>query len=105
LASQAGNRSSGEFLRRAQRLYQELLSLYSLEFGLLHFAVRLCRAVFALFAAVLLGLGTNPTFSDAAVRRYPLSSFQRLGARHLVGLLEPLWILVLALDLGLLIRR
>ncbi len=57
--------------------------------------------VFALFGALILGAGINPTFSDAALRRYPLSSFERLGARHLVGPLEPLWIFVLALDLGL----
>jgi hypothetical protein len=35
----------GEFLRGAQRFYQELLSLYSLEFGILNLELRLCRAV------------------------------------------------------------
>jgi hypothetical protein len=57
--------------------------------------------MFALFGALILGAGINPAFSDTALRRYPLSSFERFGARHVVGLLEPLWIFVLALDLGL----
>jgi hypothetical protein len=55
---------------------------------------------FALFGALILSAGVNPAFSDAALRRYPLSSFERFGARHVVGLLEPLWIFILALDLG-----
>lgn len=55
----------------------------------------------ALTAAVLLGLGMSPAFSDAALRRYPLSALQRLAARQLTAFLEPLWMCVLALDLGI----
>jgi hypothetical protein len=56
--------------------------------------------VLALFGALILSAGINMVFCDAALRRYPLSYFQRFAARHLVGLLEPLWIFILALDLG-----
>jgi hypothetical protein len=55
----------------------------------------------ATFAAVFLGIGVIPAFSDAALRRYPLSSAGRLVARHATALLEPLWLLVLTLVTGL----
>jgi hypothetical protein len=52
-------------------------------------------------AAVLLGIGVSPAFSEAALRRYPLSRIGRFVARHATGLLEPLWLLVLSLLTGL----
>jgi hypothetical protein len=55
----------------------------------------------ATFAAVFLGIGVTPAFSDSALRRYPLSRAGRLIARHATALLEPLWLLVLALVTGL----
>jgi hypothetical protein len=55
----------------------------------------------AILAAVILGIGMNAAFSDAALRRYPLSSFERFVGRHLTAILDPLWIFILALDLGL----
>ena len=54
----------------------------------------------ALVTSVLLGFGLNEAFSDAMLRRYPLSGVQRMTARHLTALLDPLWLFVLALDLG-----
>jgi hypothetical protein len=57
--------------------------------------------VFALFGALFLGMGTSGAFSDDALRRYPVSFFERLAARHVLGLFEPLWIFVLVLDVGL----
>ena len=51
-------------------------------------------------SAVILGIGVSPAFSESALRRYPLSHFERLAARQFTGILEPLWILVFALDLG-----
>lgn len=55
----------------------------------------------ALLTAVILGFGMNPAFSDAALRRFPVSAFQRVVARQLTSLLEPVWLFFLALDLGL----
>jgi hypothetical protein len=57
--------------------------------------------VTAMLAAIVLGIGVNPAFSDGALRRYPLSAVQRLAARQLTAFLEPLWMFILALDLGL----
>ena len=55
----------------------------------------------ALIASVVTGFGINTAFTDAALRRYALTAGERLAARHLTGILEPVWIFVLALDLGL----
>lgn len=52
-------------------------------------------------SAALLGFGVNSEFSDSALRRYPLTARQRLIGRHVIGLLDPLWFLILALDTGL----
>jgi hypothetical protein len=55
----------------------------------------------AAVGAVFLGILVNPVFSDATLRRYPLSAAGRMVARHVTALLEPLWLLVLALAIGL----
>jgi hypothetical protein len=55
----------------------------------------------ALIGSVVTGFGINSAFTDQALRRYPLSAGDRLAARHLTGILEPVWIFVLGLDLGL----
>jgi|SRR5579871_438784 len=55
----------------------------------------------ATLASVLLGFGMNVIFSDAELRRYPLGSGERLLVRHLVGILDPFWYLILALEIGL----
>jgi hypothetical protein len=55
----------------------------------------------ATLAAVLLGFGMGQAFSDAALRRYPVTAVQRLAARQLIALLDPLWLFVLAIYLGL----
>jgi hypothetical protein len=57
--------------------------------------------VAATMAAVLLGFGMGQTFSDAALRRYPVTGVQRLAARQLTSLLDPLWLFVLAIYAGL----
>ncbi len=54
-----------------------------------------------MLASVLLGFGMNTIFSDAEMRRYPLRSGERLLVRHLIGILDPFWYLILALDLGM----
>lgn len=55
----------------------------------------------AIFIAVVLGFGLNEAFSDSALRPYPVSAVERLIVRHLTALLDPFWLFVLALDLGL----
>ena len=56
--------------------------------------------MFGIFASVVLGIGVNEVFSDAVLRRYPLSAGARLAARHLTAFLEPLWMFLLAFNLG-----
>jgi hypothetical protein len=55
----------------------------------------------AVLASVLLGFGMNTIFSDSEMRRYPLRAGERLLVRHLIGILDPFWYLILALELGL----
>src|SRR5580700_4252554 len=55
----------------------------------------------AIIASVVMGFGVNAAFSDAALRRFPLNALERLAARHVIGILEPMWIIILGLDLGL----
>jgi len=54
-----------------------------------------------ILASVVTGFGINSAFSDTALRRFALNAGERLAARHLIGILEPIWILILGLDLGL----
>jgi len=54
-----------------------------------------------IISAALLGFGVNTEFSGAALRRYPLTARQRFLARHLIGVLDPIWFLILALESGL----
>ena len=51
--------------------------------------------------AVILGFGMNAAFSDAALRRFPLSAWDRLAARQMTAFLEPLWLFIFVLDLML----
>jgi len=57
----------------------------------------------AVVAAVILGFGVNAIFSEAQLRRYPLKAQERRVARHLIGILDPFWFLILALELGLVV--
>ena len=57
----------------------------------------------AVMAAVILGFGVNAIFSDAQLRRYPLKAQERRLARHFIGILDPFWFLILALELGLVV--
>lgn len=52
-------------------------------------------------ASLVLGIGVNPAFSDAVLRRYPVSPVGRFLARRLTAFLDPLWIILLALFVGL----
>jgi hypothetical protein len=55
----------------------------------------------AIVASVVLGFGADAVFTDSFLRRYPLSDVVSLVGRHFVAVLEPLWILVAAFNLGL----
>lgn len=55
----------------------------------------------ALIGSVVTGFGINTAFTDTALRRYALGARERLAARHLTGILEPVWIFALGLYLGL----
>ena len=55
----------------------------------------------AVLASNILGFGLGAIFSDAELRRYPLHAGDRRVARHLTGIVDPFWILFLAMDLGL----
>jgi hypothetical protein len=54
----------------------------------------------AILIAAILGIGSTPAFSDVSLRRYPLSPLERLGVRQVTAFLEPVWLFVLALDVG-----
>ena len=55
----------------------------------------------ALLGTVIMGFGMNATFSDVELRRYPLSAIDRRLTRHLIGIVDPFWFYILALELGL----
>ena len=57
--------------------------------------------LYALATSVMLGFGMNEVFTDAELRRYPLRERERTFARHFTGVVDPFWLLVIALDLGL----
>jgi len=54
-----------------------------------------------LMATLLLGFGMSAVFSEAELRRYPLRERERFLARHFLGMVDPFWILVLIVELGL----
>jgi hypothetical protein len=54
-----------------------------------------------LLGTVIMGFGMNATFSDFELRRYPVGALERRLTRHLIGIVDPFWFFVLALELGL----
>ncbi len=57
--------------------------------------------VSGLVTGLALGAGPRAAFSDGVLRRYPMTSKERLAARHMIGLLDPIWPLLLAVTAGL----
>jgi hypothetical protein len=55
----------------------------------------------AVVASVMLGFGMNVVFSETELRRYPMTARDRFVARHFIGIVDPFWFLVAALELGL----
>ena len=54
----------------------------------------------AMMCAVVLGVGMDSVFSDVELRRYPLKPLERLAARQLTAILDPLWMIMAALYLS-----
>jgi hypothetical protein len=55
----------------------------------------------ALFLTVIMGFGVNSVFTDAELRRYPLSALERFAVHHFLSLVDPFWVFILALEMGL----
>jgi hypothetical protein len=55
----------------------------------------------AVIATILLGFGMSAVFSEAELLRYPLRARERFIARHFLGMVDPFWMLVLIVELGL----
>jgi hypothetical protein len=52
-------------------------------------------------ASLFFGIGPRSAFSDRVLRRYPLSSFDRMWIRYLLGIIDPIWAIVAASVFGL----
>jgi hypothetical protein len=52
----------------------------------------------ALLTTVMLGFGMSAIFSDLELRRYPVTAADRYVVRHLIGIIDPFWVLTLALE-------
>jgi hypothetical protein len=51
--------------------------------------------------SLLFGMGPRAAFSESALRRYPLSSRERFLVRQVVGILDPIWLLLIGATIGL----
>jgi hypothetical protein len=49
----------------------------------------------------LFGLGARTAFSEESLRHFPVNSQERFTVRHAIGLLDPVWLIVVAGSLGL----
>src|SRR5882724_3318050 len=52
---------------------------------------------------IMFGVGPRAVFADNVLRRYPLNAKQRFIARHLIGMFDPIWPLLLSGAVGLVI--
>src|SRR5579864_187411 len=57
----------------------------------------------ALFLSVIIGFGLSSVFTDAELRRYPLNALERFTVHHFLGLADPFWFLILAVEMGLVV--
>jgi hypothetical protein len=57
--------------------------------------------VSGLTVSLLVGVGPSAAFADNVLRRYPLSNRWRFAAQHLIGVLDPVWLLIGGSLLGL----
>lgn len=54
------------------------------------------------FLSIFFGLAPNQAFTEKSLRRYPLNASERFFTRHLLGALDPIWLILFAFGLGLL---
>jgi len=57
----------------------------------------------AVMWTLLLGFGMNAVFSETELRRYPLVARERRLVRFFIGIVDPFWLLILLVDLGLVV--
>src|SRR5580704_10356884 len=57
----------------------------------------------AVMWTLLLGFGMNAVFSETELRRYPLLARERRLVRFFIGIVDPFWLLILLVDLGLVV--
>jgi hypothetical protein len=57
----------------------------------------------AVMWTLLLGFGMNAVFSETELRRYPLAARERQLVRFFIGIVDPFWLLILLVDLGLVV--
>jgi len=51
--------------------------------------------------SLLFGVGPRTAFSEEALRRYPLNAGERFLVRQVIGILDPIWLLLIAATFGL----
>lgn len=51
--------------------------------------------------SLLFGVGPRAAFSEEALRRYPIDGQQRFLVRQVIGILDPVWLLLISSTLGL----
>lgn len=51
--------------------------------------------------SLLFGMGPRAAFSESALRRYPLNGRERFIVRQVVGILDPIWLVLIGATLGL----
>lgn len=51
--------------------------------------------------SLLFGLGPRAAFSEESLRRYPLDARERFFVRQVIGILDPVWLLLIAAIFGL----
>lgn len=51
--------------------------------------------------SLLFGTGPRAAFSEEALRRYPLDAHERFLVRQVIGILDPIWLLLIACTYGL----
>src|SRR5580658_3019027 len=55
----------------------------------------------AVMWTLLLGFGMNAVFSETELRRYPMAARERRLVTFFIGIVDPFWLLILLVDLGL----
>ena len=51
--------------------------------------------------SLLFGVGPRAAFSEEALRRYPMDAHERFLVRQVIGIFDPIWLLIISATLGL----